>query len=245
MSRCSLTVLTLMFLCAGSVLADGEFIMITAGGSVNGNEQAISDFVTEMGFEVEVHSDGEPDPVDLTDASIVMVTESITSGNVAGVYNDVSVPVIANEAWIWDDMGFAADGTQFKDVDTTIVIENPNHVITEGFAGDVVITSQPVTLMSTSEFLGDAQVLATVKSTGNATLAVYEAGAQTDKGKAPARRVAIFLFNDTPLALTENGWTLVERSILWAIGEIGADQPVDSEGALAVTWGHLKARKEQ
>ena len=48
-----------------------------------------------------------------------MITESIASGDVAGGYNDVSIPVIANEAWIWDDMGFAADGSQFKDVDTT------------------------------------------------------------------------------------------------------------------------------
>ncbi|MFC1717803.1 hypothetical protein ACFL6S_29355 [Candidatus Poribacteria bacterium] len=242
MGRCLSIILTLMFLCAGSALADGKFIMITAGGGLNGNEQAISDFVTEMGFEVEVHSEGEPDPVDLTDASIVMVTESITSGNVAGGYNDVDTPVIANEAWIWDDMGFIADGAQSKtDIDTTIVIENPDHAITEGFAGDVEIAAQPVVFMSASAFEGGAQVLATVKSTGNATLVVYEAGAQTDKGKTPARRVAMFLFDNTPLALTEDGWTLVERSILWAIGEIGANQPVDPEGALAVTWGHLKA----
>jgi len=239
MHRWLFIILTLMFLCAGLALADGKFVMITASGGLNGNEQAISDFVTQMGFQVEVHSEAEQDPVDLTDAAIVTVTESVTSGNVAGGYNDVDTPVIINEAWIWDDMGFIADGTQSKtDIDTTIVIENPGHAITEGFTGDVEIASQPVVFMSASAFEGGAQVLATVKSTGNATLAVYESGAQTDKGKAPARRVAMFLFDDTPLALTEDGWTLVERSILWAVGEIG--QSVEPSDALTVTWGHLK-----
>lgn len=240
MRRWLFTILTLIFLCAGSALADGKFVMITAGGGLNGNEQAISDFVTGMGFEVEVHSEDEQDPVDLTDAAVVMVTESVLSGNIADGYNDVDVPVIINEAWIWDDMGFVADGTQSKtDIDTTLVIENPGHAITEGFAGDVEIAAQPVIFMSASAFEGNVQVLATVKSTGNVALAVYEAGAQTDKGRTAGRRVAMFLFNDTPLALTEDGWTLVERSILWALGEIG--QPVEPEGALAVTWGHLKA----
>ena len=231
-------ILSLMFLCAGLALADGKFVMITAGGTLNANEQAISDFVTGMGFEVEVHSETEPHPVNLDEGSVVMVTESITSGNVLGGYNDVDNPVLVNEAWIWDDMGFTADGTMFKDVDTTIVIENPNHAITEGFAGELVITSEAVTFMSASEFKKDAQVLATVKSTGNAALAVYEKGAQTSVGTASARRVAMFLFDDTPLVLTEDGWTLVERSILWAVGEIG--QSVEPSGALAATWGDIK-----
>jgi len=238
--RCWLfVVLSLIFLCTGLALADGKFIMITAGGGVNANEQVISSFVTEMGFEVEVHSEAEQDPVDLTNAAVVMVMESVTSGNIAGGYNDVDTPVIINEAWVWDDMGFVADGTQSKtDIDTTIVIENPGHAITEGFAGDVEIASPPVIFMSASAFEGNAQVLATVKSTGNPTLAVYEAGAQTAIGKSPARRVAIFLFDDTPSALTGDGWTLVERSILWAVGEIG--QSVEPSDALTVTWGELK-----
>jgi len=239
MQRLSI-ILPLMFLCAGLALADGKFVMITAGGSLNANEQAISDRVTGMGFEVEVHNETEPHPVNLDEGSVVMVTESITSGNVAGGYNDVDNPVIANEAWIWDDMGFVKDGNQSKtDIDTTIVIENPGHAITEGFSGEVEIASSPVVFMSALAFEGGAAVLATVKSTGNPTLVVYEAGAQTSIGAATARRVAMFLFDDTPLALTEDGWTLVERSILWAVGEIG--HSVEPSDALTVTWGHLKA----
>ena len=238
MRRYFLPSLILVLLCSSLAMGAGKFIMITSGGDVNGHEQKISDFLIGMGFEVEVHSDGARHPVNLTGAVAVMVTESISSDSVAGGYNGVSIPVIANEAWIWDDMGFVNDGTMFKDVDTTIVIQNTNHVITEGLAGEVAITSQPVTFMSASEFNGGAQVLATVKGTGNVTLAVYPKGAQTDKGKAPANRVAMFLFDDTPSVLTEVGWTLVERSILWAIGELV--QPVNPAGSLAVTWGSLK-----
>ena len=231
--------LALLLFYSGSAMAAGKFIMITASGNVNAHEQKLADFLRGLGFEVETHDDDEQDPVDLKGAAAVMVTESITSGNVADGYNDAPIPVIANEAWIWDDMGFVADGTQFKDVDTTIVIEDPNHVITEGFEGEVEITSQPVTLMSASAFQGDARVLAAVKSTGNVTLAIYGEGAQTGKGEAPANRVAIFLFDDTPSVLKDSGWTLVERSVRWALGELV--QPVSPAGALAVTWGSLKS----
>lgn len=100
--------LALLLLCAGSTMAAGKFVMITASGNVNAHEQKLAEFLGGLGFEVETHDDDEQDPVDLKGAATVMVTESITSGNVADSYNDAPIPVFANEAWIWDDMGFDA-----------------------------------------------------------------------------------------------------------------------------------------
>jgi len=239
MQRYFFTVFALIFLFTCWAVAAEKFIMITASGNPNAHEQKLADRLVGLGFEVEFHDDDEGDPVDTAGAAGVMIAESITSGNVADGYNDVLIPVIANEAWVWDDMGLAEDGTQFKDVDTTIVIQDTNHVITQGFDGEVAITSQSVTLMSASTMEGDARVLATVKGTGNVTLAVYERGAQTGKGKAPAPRVAMFLFDDTPSVMTEDGWTLFDRTILWAIGELV--QPVEPKNALAVSWASIKS----
>jgi hypothetical protein len=126
-----------------------------------------------------------------------------------------------------------------KDQDDTIVIQMQNHPITRGFGPEVTVRNGTATLMAAQPFNGNAQILATVKSTGNPCLVVYEKGAKIKGYSAPARRVAGFLFEDTPNALTEDGWALVDQMVFWALGLIGA-QAVSPADALPVMWSALK-----
>jgi len=57
-------------------------------------------------------------------------------------------------------------------------------------------------------------------------------------GTAPSRRVNIFPHTTAITSLTDDAWTLIERSVLFGLGLI---TPVSPKGALAVTWGTLKS----
>nr|MBC8228331.1 hypothetical protein [bacterium] len=133
-------------------------------------------------------------------------------------------------------MGFAPDGSFNSDPDDTIVIEDPNHPITQGFNGQVKIHETAQSVMSCSDMRGDVHILATVAGNGNVAISFYEKGAKVIDGTAPARRVNIFPHTTAITFLTDDAWTLIERSVLFGLGLI---TPVSPKGALAVTWGNL------
>lgn len=90
----------------------------------------------------------------------------------------------------------------------------------------------------------DAQIVATVG--GNACIAAYEAGVTLVTIAdvtlvTPARRVFVYPHSNTISAgLTDDGWVLVERSVLWAMGQLTA---VSLAGKLATTWAKLTERR--
>jgi len=136
-------------------------------------------------------------------------------------------------------MHFAPDGTFHHDIDQTLVIEDPAHPIAGGLKGDVEVISEPKEIMSCSDMQGDVQIVATVSVNGDAAIVCYEKGAKLmDGSTTPARRVGIFVHTTALPVLTDDGWGLVKRSVLWALGQL---TPVTPKGALAVTWGTLKS----
>jgi hypothetical protein len=67
---------------------------------------------------------------------------------------------------------------------------------------------------------GDVAIVAVnVNDETQALLFGYDKGAAMapDSGNAPARRVGTFLLNDVADALTDEGWTLFDSSVVWAM----------------------------
>jgi hypothetical protein len=231
-----------MFLSVHSAMAGSKIVLIGGGDAqvVAAHLREVLELADAGIDQFEVVGDQVDNPKALDGVAAVMIMESISSGNVAGDYSDAPIPVISNEAWTWDDMKFV-DGGMSKDQDDTIVIQVQDHPITEGFDAEITVRNGIATLMAAQPFNGDAQILATVKSTGNPCLVVYEKSAAIKGYSAPARRVAGFVFADTPGALTDDGWALVDRMVFWALGLIGMDQDVSPADALPVTWSALKS----
>ncbi len=203
------------------------------------DDMAFVAILEEMGFEVEGHSDEEKQPVDTEGAVLVFVSRSTASGNISSNYNDQTIPVIMAESHAWDEMKFATDGTYIENNIQTIVIVDEAHPIAGGLKGEVEITSSIALFMSSSDWQGDAQIVANVPNETGA-LVCYEEGAElSDGSKTPARRVGIFTSRNTFPVLTDDGRGLLERTILWALGRL--EKSVDPESALAITWGSVKS----
>ena len=90
--------------------------------------------------------------------------------------------------------------------------------------------------MTCSGFEGDVDILA-VRSDNDdlVAISVYEKGAKTMKGSTKAIHVNIFPHSTGWQMVTDDGWELIHRSILYALGQIPFD--VAPEDKLAVTLG--------
>jgi len=238
--RCYLLVsLTLLFIFSSAVVSADKLILVGKNDPINDNDTILMERLQGMGLDVEYHSEPEGHPVDLTGAACVYISESVTSGNIGSAYTDVNIPVITSEGGLIDDLKMGV-GQNSGNV-TAIEIVDPNHPITQGFSGQVEVLSQAGTLTGATELQGDAQILATLTDgSGWPRLFVYDEGAQMIDMVAPARRVFVFNHQEVNPLLNEDGWTLIERSVNWALGN--EPTPVSYQNSLANTWGAIKSR---
>ena len=94
--------------------------------------------------------------------------------------------------------------------------------------------------MTYSDFEGDIEILAVRADRDDLIdISVYEKDAKILKGTTKARHVTIWPHSTGWQMVTEDGWELIHRSILYALGQIPFD--VAPEEKLAVTWGQIKA----
>ena len=216
-------------------------IVISADDPPGAPDQALIDHVAALGFDVEPHSSAEAQPVDVSGAIAVVIGEALSSGSMSDFYRDVAIPLVICESYIFDEMKFSPDGTAYNGTDDmSIVIVDPAHPIAGGLTGTVEIASQVGQIVSSPDMQGDVHVIANTAISGEACIATYETGGLDMEGvPVPARRVSVFVHENNTLALTDAGWELFERAVLWAAAKL--DTSVTPEEAIAITWGDLKA----
>jgi hypothetical protein len=207
----------------------------------NAAEQAIWARLDNMGFIVEYVgqdyvTDGSTDGM-----SLVLISATVSSGTVAGNMpglKDLAVPIINWEPFIYDALGFqAVDGGEFNTTEISLI--NPDHPLAAGLADGIVTITTAEKGVSYGMPEGDVAIIAVnVNDETQVVLFGYDEGAAMapDSGNAPARRVGTFLLNDAADALTEDGWTLFDASISWAMSyqetppdRIQMGQPITSK----------------
>ena len=233
--------LVLFLISTGLAIAADKIVMIVREDPIGVEDNIVKERLEALGFEIELHSQNEAHPVDIAGADGVFVSESILSGNVGGAYEGISIPFITSEAWLLDEMQIAPDNHTHEDPNqTSVTIVDPGHPMAAGLEGEIEIAPAPVWIMSTCEPAGDVQIVAKATVNDCVCLAGYEEGAEKMDGlKVKARRVLTFITRNSALVMTDDGWKLFDNSVLWGMGKLGA--PVMPRGAVAATWGALKA----
>ena len=230
----------LLFLLADRVVAAKKIIFVASTVPFGEADKLIESRLREYGLQIEPHSQDEDQPVDISGADAIFISESCSSGSIASAYEGAEIPVICTEFYIIDDMGFAPDGTFTNEAHRVIVITDPEHPIAGGLEGEVEVTSEAVAgdeLQASSGMAGDVHVVASLPN-GDACIMCYEEGAEKMGGlTAPARRVFVSPHSNAIPLLTEDGWGLLERSFLWALD---FSMPVEPGASITATWGYLK-----
>lgn len=242
MYRHFLYTILILLLLTSVAMAKGEKLVLVGSGAPDPKDNLLIENLEKWGYVGEPHEHLAKHPVDLAGVDLVFISESTSSVNILDAYKDSTVPVVNAESFTYDDMGFSPDDTFNSDSGDSITIVDTDHPITAGFKGDIMVSEPAAKLMTCSGLDGDVDILAVRADNDDlVAISVYEKGAKTLKGTTKARHINIWPHSTAWQMVTEDGWELIHRSILYGLGQIAAD--VAPENKLAVTWGQLKTAR--
>ncbi len=170
-----------------------------------------------------------------TTSLLFYILEEVSSSEASGKFRDQPIGVVYEEDNLDDDLKLAEeDGDDFSA--SAIDITDNSHYITSPFSTGsltVLTTSEDMAYLSGTKASG-RQTLAEKLSSSNEVLVVVEAGATLyGGGSAAARRVRMPWHNVDLDDLTNDGKTLLKRSIEWA----AEPRPRAAERRVELPWG--------
>ena len=141
-------------------------------------------------------------------------------GELMTKFRSVAVPILTWEPRLFYDLGMIPGAVHHTDWAATknqsaATIVTPAHVLAAGFSGRVALTTGPAQL-SWGRAREDAIRIAVIEgSPEKAAMFAYDRGSAMPGLVAPARRVGFFLFDQTALQLTPQGWALFDAAVRW------------------------------
>ncbi len=181
---------------------------------------AVRNRLVTLGFAVTLADDGTVNAASTTSAAVVLVSASSSSGAIGTRLTAVAVPLIVWEGALYDDLGMGAAGAK-QIGQTQLTVSGGGHPLTAGLSGTQTVAS------AAGEFWwGGPNANAIVGATylGNPSRPAifgYEAGVAMPGRTAPARRVGLFLLDNTAASLTTAGGALFDAAVTWAAGTTG------------------------
>jgi uncharacterized repeat protein (TIGR02543 family) len=205
-----------------SVVPSSNKNVLFVVGTANPSDLAISNSLQQGGYTVQMIPDTQSTSADANGKELVLVSSTVTSGNVGTKFRDVAVPVINWEYLLQDDFGFTGNTDALRNtvgLQTQINITNTAHPLAAGLSGIKPVTTTQSTF-SWGEPVGSPVIIARLNDgSGHPCLYAYETGAALSSGTAAARRVHLFLNNDTFALLNANGQKLFDAAVSWATGQ--------------------------
>lgn len=230
----------------------GQFPSVAMiGGSLplSAPDQAVADYLSGLGYDVTGFDDdrgARPSAAELAaQFDVVVLSSSISSGNIAGDFRNVDVPAVFWEhALLSPDREAFADQSGVQGGTQSINILDNSHPITDGLSlGDLTVFASPATMsLGRGNIAPGVEVLATrTGAPGDAAIIAAEAGAELLSGHtAPARRVFLFLEDGSWLSSTDAAKTILEQAVAWAAGlvqycpgDFNRDGEVDTRDVLS------------
>jgi DNA-binding protein YbaB/chitodextrinase len=173
-----------------------------------------------FGFLVEVKTATEVIDKHASGKRVVIVSESVTSGDIGTRLNNIAVGMVVMEPGLWDDMKMIATSSDKGDTDglTDLEIVNATHPLAGGLPnGNVRVASTGSNFGWARPPASAAKVARVAGSTDQWGVFGYETGVtMASSFVAPARRVGLFPGRDAPAAFTDAGWRLFEAAVFWA-----------------------------
>jgi hypothetical protein len=189
----------------------------------------LRDHLEELGYAVQLLDADNNDPTllrNLEHAQVVVLSPSITAGELSDELANAAVPMVALETSAFLRLGMTG-GTWMRDIGgnpsraTEIVVAAPDHPLAAGLRGALTVlqSRQIVRWGSPGD---DATIVARYPGApaGQSAIFAYDRGADMPGGRAAARRVGMFLGNNRVIgALTGEGWRLFDAAVTWCAAD--------------------------
>lgn len=223
-------------------------LLVVGNATLGAGDSALRSRLISMGYAVTVKDHVAAATSDASGKRLVLISSTITSGNVGTKFRSVGVPVVVWENALLDDMGMtgAVAGTDFgtQASQTNVAITNAAHPLAGGLSGTSVQVLTAAKALTWGKPAASAAKAASV--VGNSARSVvfgYEKGAAMAGLTAPARRVGLFLDDTAAASLNANGWKLVEAAIRWAAGALAGPTYVNvwsGNGTVSLSWAPVE-----
>jgi hypothetical protein len=201
--------------------AKGSALLVHAATATAG-DVVLRDRLTALGFDIVEKSDTALVSGDATGKNVVVVTESVTSGNVNTKLTAVATPVVSLEPSILDDLKMTgtANGTDYGTTggQTQVNIVDGTHPLAAGLSGVRTANTTAGTYLWGVPSSNAVVVGTLTSSSTRATVFGYQVGFPMASGVAPARRVGLFIDSPTATSFTADGAALYDAAVRWAAG---------------------------
>ncbi|MEJ7617783.1 MAG: hypothetical protein WKF30_12660 [Pyrinomonadaceae bacterium] len=85
--------------------APGSVLFVVGSVTLNRGDTAIKNRLESKGYALIIKAESDSTTADANGKSLVVISSTVTSGQVNTKFRDVAVPVVTYEALIFDDMG--------------------------------------------------------------------------------------------------------------------------------------------
>lgn len=198
----------------------GTVLFVANSTTLNAADTAVRNRLQTLGFTVQTKAAPTTVTADATGKALVVVSSTITSGDVGSKFKSVAVPVLTWESAIYDDMALVPSGASnlgTQASQTSVAIATPSHPMAAGLTGTPAVATSST--FSWGKPSVSAVKVATLPSDSSKSLIFgFETGAALSDGTtAAARRVGLFLEDNTAASLNTNGWNLFNQAVTWAV----------------------------
>lgn len=205
----------------GTGCANDNILFIVDNIDLNESDEAVATHLEATGYTVTTQDDMFLDPWDAMGFGLVVISSTVNSEWVNGVFANVDVPVLSNEAYIFDNLGMTGGDNNScfgTSVGTHLDVVAPSHPTSAGREGVVKVYTFPRNL-SWGVATGDGVNVAALNDQPNKYgVFAYDQGDLMFEGQiAPARRVGFFIGEQAGAYMAEEGWNLFDASVAWAI----------------------------
>jgi hypothetical protein len=185
------------------------------------DDGAIVTHLIGRGADVTVMTENEANRAAAIGMSLVMISCSVTAGNIKSDFRDIEIPVLLWEPRLFDNMGMTGETENLdygKLKQTHLQMVSSEHSAAGNLAGLVRINYDTDNDMTWGKPSENAVIIARWQDeTTKAAIFVYEKNRAMFGLKAPARRIGFFMNEGVAHEQTVKGWQLFDAAIRWAI----------------------------
>lgn len=198
----------------------GDVLFIVAdANNLNGGDDAVKNRLEGLGYEVMLMSDENSQTSHANGKSLVIISNSVSSGQIGNKYTWSATPLINYETHLFDDLGMTSGGAFGHDNgERRVKVQAPAHPLANGNTGFTRVLSSDGQLAYGYPGSGATIIASTDGSDGQATIFAYESGASMSSGNAPAKRIGLFLKDSEVSKLNNKGWGFFDAAVCWATG---------------------------
>ncbi len=184
------------------------------------NDVILQNLITGLGYNLTTVSHNNVSSADGNGKDVIVISSSVSSGNVTTTFRDATAGVVVLEGFLGDDMEMIPTPRSFTD--DGILIIGGSHPIVGSLTGVIQTYVTPASTFwgNAREESGDAVVFGERQNLGGAeVMFAYEAGTTGENSFIfPGRRV--FLGQGVEATPTADMQTILENSIAWAAGDL-------------------------